>query len=241
MDMAKVVLDELKGRLRLVDELRRKTATSDTLEVQELQPLFFQGLWIFGPEFETIEFTSNEGMTSVIQKLFDREIHGSRNRPDFVVLPDGSAGLYAYPKYDDHGAEMGVDRLVIVELKKPGVIVGGEQKTQCWKYVKELLAKGLLAHYSRIDCYVLGSQIEAAESGERKELNDRVRILPLSFDTVLTRAKSRLLKLYDRVKSAPFLRGEDIADFLDETPEPPVELALGTPEPSTAKVEANCR
>jgi hypothetical protein len=236
VDMAKVVLDELKGRLRLVDELRRKTATTDTLEVQELQPLFYQGLWIFGPEFETIEFTSNEGMTSVIQKLFDTEIQGSRNRPDFVVLPDGSAGLYAYPKYDDHGAEMGVDRLVIVELKKPGVIVGGEQKTQCWKYVKELLMKGLLADYSRIDCYVLGSQIEAAESGERKELNDRVRILPLSFDTVLTRAKSRLLKLYDRVKSAPFLRGEDIDDFLDETPEPPVELALGTPETIAAKV-----
>lgn len=111
MDMAKVVLDELKGRLRLVDELRRKTSTTDTLEVQELQPLFYQGLWIFGPEFETIEFTSNEGMTSVVQKLFHRDIKGSRNRPDFVVLPDGSVGFYAYPKYDDHGAEMGVDRL----------------------------------------------------------------------------------------------------------------------------------
>jgi hypothetical protein len=224
--MAKVVLDELKGRLRLVDELRRKTSTTDTLEVQELQPLFYQGLWIFGPEFETIEFTSNEGMTSVIQKLFDRDIKGSRNRPDFVVLPDGSVGFYAYPKYDDHGAEMGVDRLVIVELKKPGVVVGGDQKTQCWNYVKELLTKGLLADYSRIDCYVLGSQIEHAESGERKELNDRVRILPLSFDTVLTRAKSRLLKLYDRVKSAPFLRGQNIDVYLDESLEPPVELAL---------------
>ena len=238
VDMAKVVLDELKGRLRLVDELRRKTSTTDTLEVQELQPLFYQGLWIFGPEFETIEFTSNEGMTSVIQKLFDRDIKGSRNRPDFVVLPDGSVGLYAYPKYDDHGAEMGVDRLVIVELKKPGVIVGGEQKTQCWKYVKELLTKGLLADYSRIDCYVLGSQIEAAESGERKELNDRVRILPLSFDTVLTRAKSRLLKLYDRVKSAPFLRGQNIDVYLDESVEPADELALNTNEKVVALADA---
>ncbi|MBU6399161.1 MAG: ATP-binding protein [Verrucomicrobia bacterium] len=229
VDMAKVVLDELRGRLRLVDELRRKTSTTDTLEVQQLQPLFYQGLWIFGPEFETIEFTSNEGMTSVIQKLFDRDIKGSRNRPDFVVLPDGSVGFYAYPKYDDHGAETGVDRLVIVELKKPGVVVGGEQKTQCWKYVKELLTQGLLADCSRIDCYVLGSQIERAESGERKELNDRVRILPLSFDTVLTRAKSRLLKLYDRVKSAPFLRDQNIDAYLDAGDEPANELPLNQP------------
>jgi hypothetical protein len=112
-------------------------------------------------------------------------------------------------------------------LKKPGIVVSGEQKTQCWKYVKELLGKGLLTDYSRIDCYVLGSQIEAAESGERKELNDRVRILPLSFDTVLTRAKSRLLKLYDRVKAAPFLRGQDIDIYLDESVEPSDELQLG--------------
>jgi hypothetical protein len=233
VDMAKVVLDELRGRLRLVDELRLKTSTTDTLEVQGLQPLFYQGLWIFGPEFETIEFTSNEGMTSVIQKLFDRDTRGSRNRPDFVVLPDGSAGLYSYPKYDSYGAEMGVDRLVIVELKKPGVMVGEEQKSQCWKYVKELLSKGLLADYSRIDCYVLGSKIEPAESGERKELNERVRILPLSFDVVLTRAKSRLLRLYDRVKSAPFLQGQNIDVYLDESVEPADELPLDT-DPKTA-------
>lgn len=226
VDMAKVVLDELQGRLKLVDELRRKTSTTDTLEVQELQPLFYQGLWIFGPEFETIEFTSNEGMTSVIQKLFGQDIKGSRNRPDFVVLPDGSAGFYAYPRYNDDGAEMGVDRLVIVELKKPGVTVGEEQKSQCWKYVKELLSKGLLVEYSRIDCYVLGSQIEAAESAERKDLNDRVRILPLTFNTVLVRAKSRLLKLYDRVKTAPFLRDHEIDLGLDECAAPTDELAL---------------
>jgi hypothetical protein len=226
VDMAKLVLDELQGRLKLVDELHRKTSTTDTLKVQELQPLFYQGLWIFGPEFETIEFTSNEGMTSVIQKLFGQDIVGSRNRPDFVVLPDGSAGFYAYPRYDDHGAEMGVDRLVIVELKKPGVTVGEQQKSQCWKYVKELLSKGLLVDYSRIDCYVLGSHIEAAECGERKELNDRVRILPLSFNTVLTRAKSRLLKLYDRVKTAPFLRDHNIDLGLDESIAPTDELAL---------------
>jgi len=226
VDMAKIVLDELQVRLKLVDELLAKTSTSDTQEVQELQPLFHRGLWIFGPEFETIEFTSNQGMSTVIQKLFEKDIQGSLKRPDFVVLPDGTAGLYSYPKYDDSNAEVGIDRLVIVELKRPGVVVGGEQKNQCWGYVKELFNKGLLVDYSRVTCYVLGSQVEAAESGERKEMNDRVRILPLTFNIVLERAKSRLLKLYDRVKTAPFLKGENIEKFLDETVEPTDELPL---------------
>ena len=226
VDMAKIVLDELQVRLKLVDELLAKTSSTDTQEVQELQPLFHRGLWIFGPEFETIEFTSNQGMSTVIQKLFEKDIQGSLKRPDFVVLPDGSAGLYSYPKYDDSNAEIGVDRLVIVELKRPGVVVGGEQKNQCWGYVKELFNKGLLVDYSRVICYVLGSQIESAESGERKEMNDRVRILPMTFNTVLERAKSRLLKLYDRVKTAPFLQGQDIEKFLGETVEPSDELLL---------------
>lgn len=226
VDMAKIVLDELQVRLKLVDELLAKTSATDTQEVQELQPLFHRGLWIFGPEFETIEFTSNQGMSTVIQKLFEKDIQGSLKRPDFVVLPDGTAGLYSYPKYDDSNAEIGVDRLVIVELKRPGIVVGGEQKNQCWGYVKELFNKGLLVDYSRVTCYVLGSQIEAAESGERKEMNDRVRLLPLTFNTVLERAKSRLLKLYDRVKTAPFLQGQDIERFLGETVEPSDELPL---------------
>ncbi len=227
VDMAKIVLDELQVRLKLVDELLAKTSSPDTPEVQGLQPLFHRGLWIFGPEFETIEFTSNQGMTTVIQNLFGKKGKGSLKRPDFVVLPDGSSGFYSYPKYDSEtNAEVGVDHLVIVELKRPGVVVSSDQKNQCWEYVKELFKKGLLVDYSRVTCYVLGSKLEAAESGLRKEMDDRVRILPMTFNTVLQRAKSRLLKLYDRVKTAPFLQGKEIEKFLGESVEPSDELSL---------------
>jgi hypothetical protein len=214
--MAKIVLDELEMRLKLVNELQERTAKAETLEVQELQPLFYRGLWIFGPEFETIEFTSNETMTSVIQKLYGVELSGSRNRPDFAILPDSSVGLYSYDKYDDHGSEISVDRLVIVELKKPGVTIGEEQKGQCWKYVKELYSKGLLTDSSRVECYVLGSQIDQNECSVRTEKDERVRIQPLHFGMVLNRAKSRLLKLYDKVKRAPFFKNQDIQSYLND-------------------------
>jgi len=96
VDMAKIVLDEIQERMKLIEELRKKTPATGTLEVQELQPLFKRGLWIFGPEFETIHYTSNEGMTTVIQDLFgQKDLKGSQNRPDFAILPDGTAGLYS--------------------------------------------------------------------------------------------------------------------------------------------------
>lgn len=210
LDMAKVVLDEIQGRLKLLDELKRKVLDEKTDEVAELQPLFKQGLWIFGPEYETIEYTSNEGMTTVIQKLFGKKIKGTRNRPDFAILPDGTAGLYSLSKYDPKtGSEIGIDKLIIVELKKPGITISADQKDQCWKYVKELYKKGLLKPESYVVCFPLGSQIDPLEVEARTEKGEHVIIQPLDYQTIIQRAKSRMLKLYDKVKDAPFLNEDD--------------------------------
>ena len=226
LDMAKAVLDEIGQRLMLVEELRARIDDKKTQEVQELQPLFEKGLWIFGPEFETIEYTANESMTRVVQNLFKRNgIKGSRNRPDFAILPDGTSGLYSYPRYDADGGEVGTDRLVVVELKKPGVRLGEEQKAQCWRYVRELYEKGLLqARLTHVRCFVLGSLVDDLEGSAREDMDGTVVIQPLLFATVLQRAKSRLLKLHERVKNAPFLEGhrEKLKRFLS-----PVEAESG--------------
>jgi hypothetical protein len=179
-----------------------------------LQPLFHQGLWIFGPEYETIEFTSNEGMTKVIQNLFKSDEKGSRNRPDFAILPDSTIGMYYYPHYDEEGGEFGTARLTIVELKRAGISIGEEQKTQCWKYIKELYSKGLVDESTKITCFVLGSTIDSQETHPRKEKDDRVIIKPLDYNNVITRAATRLHRLYDRVKSAPFLNQKEIEEFI---------------------------
>ena len=209
IDIAKEVLDELKVRIKLLDELKTRVIDENTDEVHELQPLFHRGLWIFGPEYETIEFTSNEGMTNVIRKLFSKEQIGSRNRPDFAIVPDGSVGTYYYPTYDENAAELGVARLVIVELKKPGIRIGDKEKNQCWKYVTELYCKGLVQDRTQITCFVLGAEVDPFQGRARKEMDGKVIIQPLDYSIVIERAKSRLLKLYDRVKGAPFLDGVD--------------------------------
>lgn len=236
VDMAKIVLDEIQGRLLLIEELREKTTKDDALEVQELQPLFERGLWIFGPEFETIHYTSNEGMTKVIQGLFGREdLRGSRNRPDFVILPDGSAGFYSYPEYDDGGGELGPSRIVIVELKAPRVPITEDEKAQCYKYVRELARKGLLTERTEVRGFVLGRSINPVDRGEKKEMDDRVRIKPLAFDWVLDRAKSRLFKLQDKIKEAPFLKERELERFLDVDAEEELNLQEAT-EPVSSPV-----
>jgi hypothetical protein len=205
IDMAKIVLDELQYRLKLLEELKLKIQDPHVDELHELQPLFHRGLWIFGPEYETIEYTSNEGMTTVIDKIFNKAKKASKKRPDFVILPDSTVGLYSYPLYDENGSEVGVDKLTIVELKKPEIKISSNEKNQCWEYVKELNKHGLLNNTSTVTCFVLGSKIDPLESSLTSHNDDRVKIIPLTYSIIVDRAKSRLLKLYDKVRRAPFL------------------------------------
>lgn len=219
MEATKMVLDELEFRIKLIKELEKKTDNDFTDEVHELQPLFERGLWIFGPEFESIEFSSNQSIATVIKNLMKcTDTSGvSRNRPDFIVLPDGNcSSFYSRPSYDENGEENGIENLVIIELKKPSVPISSDEKNQPWKYYKELKLKGhITPSTKKTIAYVLGKTIAPGEEGEKTEDNNALIIRPMLYTTVVSRAKARLFKLYEKVKkSANFLTDEQ-ASFLD--------------------------
>ncbi len=217
IETAKTVLNELQTRLKLIDEIRKKIDNDNADEIKELQPLFKRGLWIFGPEFETIEYTSNEGMTKVIQKIFKSEGKGSRNRPDFVITTDSTVGIYSRPEYDDQGSELGPKNIVIVELKAPDVPLGDKEIEQPWKYIQELLEKGHFDEdFMTARCFGLGRDIKRYQGGKSSKMDGRVEIFPLRYEDFLTRARSRTLNLYNKVRKAPFLNREEIDDFLEK-------------------------
>jgi hypothetical protein len=221
--LAKDALDEIQMRLKLIKDLDEKLHDASADEVGDLQPLFERSLWVFGPEFESLEFTSNKGMTTVIQQLFGGTTKGSRQRPDFAMLPDGSVGLYSRDAHDFGHDVDGVARLVIAEIKKPGVVIGNEQKNQAWRYVSELIERGYVTDVTETTCYVLGSRIHAAERGNRTEWDGRVTIIPMTYDTFIRRAEKRMLGLQEKLKDAPFLRdhGLDTEAFVT-APEPKI-------------------
>lgn len=218
VETAKIVLDELENRLSLIAELESKMLDDKTDELHDLQPIFDRGLWIFGPEFESIEFTSNRTMATVVSKLLKLDkVNGSNKRPDFVVLPDGSVSFHSRPAYDDKHEEDGVEILVIVELKKPSVLLGSKERNQCYDYVKELRTKGAIKQSTLVHCFLLGKLIEPGEEGHTTHGSDtqgKCIIRPMIFQTVIGRAKSRTLGLYNKVKNAPFLNQSEIDQYL---------------------------
>lgn len=202
---AKTVLDEIQTRLKVLEELKYKTSEANTDEVHELQPLFERGLWIFGPEYETIHFTSNRRMNSVITTLFPNkcQVRGSANRPDFVIIPDGSVGCYSTPRFGsilDNNSEIGIAKLVIVELKKPSLTLGQDEILQPKKYFDELKAKGIIDDNTVIECYVLGASI--SQNVREPMTWGTSKTIPITYDTVIQRAQSRLFHLDESIKES---------------------------------------
>jgi hypothetical protein len=213
---AEIVLSELERRLSVIRELQQLVRNRNSDEVHDLQPVFERGLWMFGPEYESVEFTSNRGMTHVVQEFFGRKgIEASRNRPDFVALPDSSIGLYAADEFSE-GEVTGVRKILIVELKRGGFCLTQKELDQARDYAKELRDTGCAQPNTYIEAFVLGASSEQGLLENR--IGDRTVIRPLLYDVVLDKAHARVFNLSKKLRqSAPTLQHDtDIEDILNE-------------------------
>jgi hypothetical protein len=213
---AEIVLGELERRLRVLKELQELIRDKGADELHELQPLFQRSLWMFGPEYEAVEFTSNRSMNTVVRELFNKKgIDASRSRPDFVVLPDTSIGFYAADEFTK-GEVSGVRKILIVELKRGGFCVTQKELDQARDYSKELRAKGCAQVTTEIEAYVLGA---SAESGLDDLIQGKIVVKPFPYDVILNRAHARTFNLQKRIQeSKPEIKqDEEIAQVLEET------------------------
>ena len=121
------------------------------------------------------------------------------------MLPDSTVGFYGRPSFDGDHNEDGIEAVVIVELKRAGIPIGDKEKSQVWKYVKELKQRGYIKEGTSVTCFVLGDQIESGEATPRTE-GDRLIIRPMLYNTFIGQAEKRMLNLHRRLMDAPFLQ-----------------------------------
>ncbi len=171
-------------------------------------------------------------MTAVIKKLYGSDQPGTRNRPDFAITPDSSVGFYSLPAYDSEFNVVGSDMLVIVELKKPGVRIGADEKGQVWKYVTELMDAGHVTESTTVYGWVLGDSIRPAEARERKE-GDRVFIRPLLYSAFIIQAEKRMMNLQRQLLDAPFMK-EALAELYPAAAPEPAQGVLSPIVPPLA-------
>lgn len=168
-----------------------------TDELHDLQPLFDVGLWIFGPEYESIEFTSNRTLVTVIetflQSQLSRPLSNPRKRPDFVVLPNSTIGLYSSNSYDKRSEVNGFAKLLIIELKRGGFEINRKEKNQALEYASEIRKSGKIQNWTEITAFVLGSRI--ADDASDSITEGKTIVTPRTYDGVLSLAHARTFNL----------------------------------------------
>lgn len=205
---AKRVLDELGYRLRLISQLEQLVDSPTADELHDLQPLFERGLWIFDPEFESISFTSNQSLSTVVKKLFKGGVVDTpKKRPDFVILTDCSIGIYSCDAFDENHEVAGIASVIIVELKKGGFTISDDEKDQAMKYAREIRKSGKVSKSTKITCYVLGASVDVS-AGELST-DGSITVYPRAYSLVLKQAHSRTFNLVNKLKA---LKGLEVID-----------------------------
>lgn len=196
---AEIVLDELDRRLKLIMRMENLVENPLADELHDLQPLFERGLWIFGPEFESVDFRSNRGLTHIIRTfLGGSESPAPLKRPDFVALPESSIGVYCADSYDVSGEVAGIRKAAILELKKGGFRVTQKEMDQAREYAKELRRAGRIQPTTEIVAYVLGADLE--DGLLPTKIGEFTHIIPMVYDTVLRKANQRTFNLQTKLR-----------------------------------------
>lgn len=203
IDDAYLVLNELYKRLELIKKIDLLTDNPETKEVQQLQPLFKEGLWIFHPKYEgTTRFTSNQSMNKVIVDLLgvkDYDSENSRKRPDFVVLDNSTLGIFSSYSYkEDSNVIEGYDEILIIELKKGGHNIGNKEMNQAVDYAKEIKKHGNVTSNTKIIGYVLGHTVSPDEQEPREQGN--ITVYAKQYQLIVKTAKDRTFDLIDKIK-----------------------------------------
>ena len=204
---AKIVLDELRRRLELIKQLEALVDNASADELHELHPLFEQGLWMFGPEYEGIKFISNKQLATVVREFFGTSVvDGPRRRPDIIALPNASMGVYSSYDYDSKGELSGYNKILIIELKKGGSKISDKEVRQAEDYAIAIKKSGKSSPNAKIICYVLGAKVDC----EPSKKGETIEVIPRPYGMVLNLASARTFNLIQKIKEAKEI--EEISD-----------------------------
>ena len=221
---ARIVLDELGRRLKLIKSLEKVLENPSSDELHDIQPLFEKGLWIFGPEYESLQFMSNQSLASIVSKFFEGKVANltaPRRRPDFVVLPDSSIGVYAHDSYDSQGEVEGLGKVLIVELKRGGFEITRKERGQAQEYANEIRRSGKIQRSTQIIGFVLGTTLAADSQDPLSEgVPPHTIIYPRAYSTVLRQANARTFNLQKKIEEA---KGLELSD-------PEIEGVIASPD-----------
>jgi len=234
---AATVLEEIDRRLIVVEALSRLSGDKKADELHTLHPLVTESRWLFGPEFDTPEFTSNVSLTTAVRELFNKRATETtflnpRKRPDLLVLAESTVSAVATEQFDDSTGLSTMREILLLELKRGQVEISRENLNQATDYVDDLLSSGLIDGVPCIRAFVIGHRVnEKMQTVRTVGESNRGRVLATTYNQLVRTAHKRLFRLKDQLAG----RYEELStpDLLTRVLREPFQPKLESPGMTT--------
>lgn len=210
------VLDEIDKRISVIEAIRKLSKDKDVDELHVLHPLVTGARWLFGPEFESAEYSSNRQLQTAVEVVFKKKIskevfNNHKKRPDIVVLNDSTASITGTESFDTDSNLSTVNKVLIIELKRGGFQLTREERNQAQGYVEDFMSCGQLIETPYIEAFVVGEsfseKIQPISTVKNENNVEMGKIRITTFSQLVDTAEKRLFglrkKLSDRYDDVP--------------------------------------
>lgn len=198
-----VVLDEIDKRIRTIDAIAKLSADKSTPELSVLHPLVTEARWLFGPEFDSPEYTSNQWLSTTAKKVFKNQADISKltvpqKRADLVILEDYTVSLTGTDHFDPEYSSVSlIDRILLIELKKGASEINRNERSQLVEYAEEIYAASPRKGIS-ITGFVVGHNT-GQNITDQSACDGKVNIYVRTFSHLVDSARKRLFNLRKRL------------------------------------------
>ena len=230
---AMAVLDEIDRRLGTAEAIAKLSKDPNVDELHTLHPLVTQARWLFGPEYESPNYTSNLTLRNALGKVIGpgvapENLPRQKVRPDLLIRKNSTFSAVAVEEFENGEPLTTLRRVLLIELKRGGFKLGREEIQQAANYVEDILMSGNLHGPPRIDAFVVGHAIDTRVAKSRKVGDDDLgRIQAVTFSHLVDSANARLFRLREHLEAR--YEGAEADDLVTRVLGEPRQLGLSAP------------
>lgn len=205
---ALTVLDEIDKRISVIEAIRKLANDNSVDELHVLHPLIASARWIFGPEFDSPEYASNNQLQTTVEKVFKKKIDKSlfnnhRKRPDIVVGASSTFSITGTVDFDNENGLTNINKVLIIELKRGGFKLGRDERDQAVGYVEDFMNCGTVIGSPYINAFVVGEtfseQIQPIQTIKNGDNIEKGKIQICLFSQIVDSSERRLFNLRKRL------------------------------------------
>ncbi len=203
---ALTVLDEIDKRISIIEAIRKLSSDSTVDELHVLHPLVASARWVFGPEFDSPEYSSNSQLQTTVQKVFGKKIdkgafNNNKKRPDLVSLQNSTLSITGTAIFENELTT--INKVLLIELKRGGFKLSKEERNQAVDYVEEFMNCGSLIGNPYINAFVVGEtfheKLQPTQIIKNENGVEMGKIQICLFSQLVDSAEKRLFNLRSRL------------------------------------------